>query len=41
MHDLWQLTLDYGVDYYEREIAWLEKTLPRVRHLPALELSKS
>ena len=41
MRDLWQLTLDYGMDYYEREIAWLEKTLPRVRHLPALELSKS
>jgi PadR family transcriptional regulator, regulatory protein AphA len=41
MRDLWQLTLDYGVDYYEREIAWLEKALPRVRRLPELELRKS
>ena len=38
MHDLWQLTLDYGIGYYEHEIAWLEKALPRVRSLPALEL---
>jgi PadR family transcriptional regulator, regulatory protein AphA len=41
MRDLWQLTLDYGMDYYEREIAWLEKILPRVRRLPELELRKS
>ncbi len=33
--DLWQLTLDYGLDYYENEIRWLEKTLPLVRKLPA------
>jgi PadR family transcriptional regulator, regulatory protein AphA len=38
MRDLWQLTLDYGTDYYKHEIAWLEKTLPRVRRLPAFEL---
>jgi PadR family transcriptional regulator, regulatory protein AphA len=41
MRDLWQLTLDYGVDYYEREIAWLEKTLPRVGNLPALKMPVS
>jgi len=41
MRDLWQLTLDYGMDYYEREIAWLEKILPRVRHLPALKFPNS
>jgi PadR family transcriptional regulator AphA len=40
-HDLWQLTLDYGVDYYEHEIAWLERALPRVRKLHTLEFSKS
>ncbi|MBI5353588.1 MAG: PadR family transcriptional regulator [Chloroflexi bacterium] len=37
---LWQLTLDYGTDYYQNEIAWLEKTLPRVRKLPSLTQSK-
>ena len=36
LHDLWELTLDYGVDYYRNEIAWLEKALPRVRKLPAM-----
>lgn len=35
LSDLWQLTLDYGIHYYENEIAWLEKTLPIVRELPA------
>lgn len=33
---LWQFTLDYGIDYYEFELAWLEKTLMRVRELPPL-----
>ena len=33
---LWQITLDYGIDYYEAELAWLEKTLERVRNLPPL-----
>jgi PadR family transcriptional regulator, regulatory protein AphA len=33
---LWQLTLDYGMDYYQNEINWLEKALPIVRTLPAL-----
>jgi len=38
LRDLWQLTLDYGTVYYENEIAWLEKTMSRVRNLPALKL---
>jgi DNA-binding PadR family transcriptional regulator len=33
---LWQITLDYGIDYYEFELAWYEKTLKRVFNLPAL-----
>jgi len=37
---LWQLTLDYGTDYYTSEIAWLKKTLPRIKKLPALALPK-
>jgi PadR family transcriptional regulator AphA len=41
MRDLWQLTLDYGRDYYEFEIGWLEKALPHLRNLPAFELKKS
>ncbi|HLO29362.1 MAG TPA: PadR family transcriptional regulator [Anaerolineales bacterium] len=36
LRNLWQLTLDYGVDYYENEIDWLEKTLPVIRKLPPL-----
>ena len=40
VRDLWQLTLDYGIDYYRNEIEWLEKTLPRVRRLPVMEMSK-
>jgi DNA-binding PadR family transcriptional regulator len=40
LRGLWQLTLDYGTDYYENEITWLEKTLPRVRKLPAMEMPK-
>ena len=41
LQNLWQLTLDYGIDYYENEINWLEKTLPAVRKLPPLKLSKN
>ncbi|HSJ90221.1 MAG TPA: PadR family transcriptional regulator [Anaerolineales bacterium] len=33
---LWQLTLDYGIQYYKNEINWLEKTLPVVNQLPPL-----
>lgn len=34
--ELWQITLDYGVDYYKSELAWLEKTIERVKKLPPL-----
>lgn len=37
MASLWQLTLDYGSDYYKAEFAWLEKTLKRVSKLPPLK----
>jgi DNA-binding PadR family transcriptional regulator len=36
LESLWQLTLDYGINYFENEISWLEKTLPVVQQLPAL-----
>lgn len=38
---LWQITLDDGINYYERELFWLEKTILKVRTLPPLILSKS
>jgi DNA-binding PadR family transcriptional regulator len=31
---LWQITLDHGIDYYEFEIAWLEKITERINKLP-------
>jgi DNA-binding PadR family transcriptional regulator len=31
-----QITLDYGIDYYEFELAWHEKTLRTIRNLPPL-----
>lgn len=37
MASLWQMTLDYGADYYKAEFAWLEKTLKRVPKLPLLK----
>lgn len=40
LQDLWQLTLSYGIHYYENEIDWLERTLPAVRALPPLNPSK-
>ena len=40
LQSLWQLTLNYGIDYYENEINWLEKTLPVVRKLPPLSSRK-
>ncbi len=40
LQSLWQLTLDYGMDYYKNEISWLEKTLPMVRKLPPLTSQK-
>ena len=33
---LWQITLDYGVAYYEFELAWQTKTLETIRNLPPL-----
>ncbi len=36
IQNLWQLTLDYGIDNYTNEISWLEKTLPAVRNLPSM-----
>jgi DNA-binding PadR family transcriptional regulator len=34
---LWHLTLDYGIHYYESELAWLDKTQSRIRGLAAPE----
>lgn len=31
---LWQITVDHGIDYYEFEIAWLEKVIDRINTLP-------
>lgn len=36
VRELWQITLDYGIDYYEAQLAWLEKTVERVKKLPPL-----
>jgi len=33
---LWQITLDYGMEYYAFELAWHEKTLTTIRNLPPL-----
>lgn len=35
-HQLWQMTLDYGIDFYEFELAWHAKALKTVRDLPPL-----
>lgn len=40
LQSLWQLTLDYGINYFENEISWLEKTLPVIQKLPPLTSSK-
>ncbi len=40
LRDLWQLTVDYGIDHYTSEINWLEKTLPAVRKLPPMTSPK-
>ena len=37
MTALWQLTLDYGINYYQAELDWLDRTLVRVRDLPPLD----
>lgn len=36
LRQLWQITLDYGIDYYEFELAWNEQALETVRGLPPL-----
>jgi DNA-binding PadR family transcriptional regulator len=36
IHELWQVTLDYGISYYEFERAWLEKTIDRIKDLPPM-----
>ncbi len=33
---LWQMTLDYGIATYEKEIAWLEAAIQKAQHLPPL-----
>jgi DNA-binding PadR family transcriptional regulator len=33
---LWQITLDYGLAYYEFELAWHQRTLETIRNLPPL-----
>ena len=33
---LWQITLDYGIEYHEFELAWHEKTKETIRGLPPL-----
>ena len=33
---LWDVTLDYGLSHYQAEIAWLERTIGRLRALPPL-----
>lgn len=33
---LWQMTLDYGINHYEFELAWYEKALKRIHNLPPL-----
>ena len=40
MRGLWQMTLDYGVDYYNNEITWLEKAKSRIQELPGMESEK-
>jgi DNA-binding PadR family transcriptional regulator len=37
MTALWQLTLDYGSEYYKSEFAWLEKTQKKINKLPPLK----
>jgi PadR family transcriptional regulator AphA len=33
---LWQITLDYGIEYYQFELDWHEKTLAVISNLPPL-----
>lgn len=36
MRQLWQLTLDYGIAYYQFELAWHQDALDRIRNLPPM-----
>ncbi len=36
VRQLWQITLDYGIAYYDFELAWQMKTLATIRNLPPL-----
>ena len=36
IHELWQVTLDYGIGHYEFERAWLEKTIEHIKNLPPM-----
>jgi PadR family transcriptional regulator, regulatory protein AphA len=38
--ELWQITLDYGIAYYEFEQEWNQKMAERARHLPPLVLPR-
>ena len=40
MRQLWQLTRDYGIAYYQAELAWIEKTIESAHKLPRLEMPK-
>ncbi|MEI7848934.1 MAG: PadR family transcriptional regulator [Chloroflexota bacterium] len=35
-HQLWQITLDYGIDYFEFQLAWHARMLNTIHNLPPL-----
>jgi DNA-binding PadR family transcriptional regulator len=37
MRQLWQMTADYGMAYYQSELAWIETAIERARKLPPLK----
>jgi DNA-binding PadR family transcriptional regulator len=39
IRQLWQLTLDYGIDRYENELRWLERMLEQIHTLQPLMLA--
>lgn len=41
LRQLWQLTLDYGIAYYEAELDWHTQALEGVRRLPPFEMPGS
>lgn len=36
MRQLWKMTADYGVAYYEAELVWIEATIKKARKLPPM-----